>query len=134
MTVAYCKGRAAFGQEILAFQNTRFRLAELATEVEVGQAFIDRCTLALNAGELSAEEAAMAKLWCTELQGRAVDLGVQLHGGYGYMAEYPDQPRLCRRADHPDLRGHQRDHARDRRTEPRHLRCRASTPLGSRTS
>jgi alkylation response protein AidB-like acyl-CoA dehydrogenase len=89
MTVTHCKDRKAFGQEILAFQNTRFRLAELATDVEVGQAFIDRCTLALNAGELSAEEAAMAKLWCTELQGRAVDLGVQLHGGYGYMTEYP---------------------------------------------
>ena len=92
MTVTHCKGRNAFGQEILAFQNTRFRLAELATDVEVGQAFIDRCTLALNAGELSAEEAAMAKLWCTELQGRAVDLGVQLHGGYGYMTEYPISP------------------------------------------
>ncbi len=89
MTIAYCKGRTAFSQEILSFQNTRFRLAELATDVEVGQAFIDRCTLALNAGELTAEEAAMAKLWCTELQGRAVDLGVQLHGGYGYMTDNP---------------------------------------------
>jgi alkylation response protein AidB-like acyl-CoA dehydrogenase len=88
-TVAYCTERRAFGQPIGAFQNTRFRLAELATEVEVGQAFIDRCVLALNAGELTAEDAAMAKLWCTELQGRAVDVGVQLHGGYGYMREYP---------------------------------------------
>jgi alkylation response protein AidB-like acyl-CoA dehydrogenase len=88
VTVAYCKERQAFGQAIGAFQNTRFKLAELATEVEIGQTFIDRCTLALNDGELTAEEAAMAKLWCTELQGRAVDAGVQFHGGYGYMAEY----------------------------------------------
>ena len=88
-TLAYCKERQAFGQPIGSFQNSRFRLAELATEVEIGQSFIDRCVLALNAGELTAEEAAMAKLWCTELQGRAVDVGVQLHGGYGYMAEYP---------------------------------------------
>jgi alkylation response protein AidB-like acyl-CoA dehydrogenase len=88
-TLAYCKERTAFGQPIGSFQNSRFRLAELATEVEIGQSFVDRCVLALNAGELTAEEAAMAKLWCTELQGRAVDIGVQLHGGYGYMAEYP---------------------------------------------
>jgi alkylation response protein AidB-like acyl-CoA dehydrogenase len=88
MTVAYCKERQAFGQPIGSFQNTRFKLAELATEVEIGQTFVDRCTLALNDGELTAEEAAMAKLWCTELQGRAVDIGVQFHGGYGYMSEY----------------------------------------------
>jgi alkylation response protein AidB-like acyl-CoA dehydrogenase len=89
MTVSYSKERKAFGQPIGTFQNTRFRLAELATEVEIGESFIDRCTVALNAGELSVEEAAMAKFWCTELQGRAVDLGVQLHGGYGYMTEFP---------------------------------------------
>ena len=62
---------------------------ELATELEVGQSFVDRCVLARNAGELTAEDASMAKLWCTELQGRAVDVGVQLHGGYGYMMEFP---------------------------------------------
>jgi len=89
MTLSYCKQRNAFGQAIGTFQNTKFRLAELATEVEIGQTFVDRCTLALNAGELTVEEAAMAKFWCTELQGRAVDLGVQLHGGYGYMTEFP---------------------------------------------
>jgi alkylation response protein AidB-like acyl-CoA dehydrogenase len=88
-TLGYCKERHAFGQPIGSFQNSRFRLAELATEVAVGQAFVDRCVRALDAGELTVEEAAMAKLWCTELQGRAVDVGVQLHGGYGYMAEYP---------------------------------------------
>jgi len=88
-TVDYAKERTAFGAPIGSFQNSKFRLAELATDVAVGQAFLDQCIVGLNAGELSGEEAAMAKLWCTELQGRAVDLGVQLHGGYGYMAEYP---------------------------------------------
>jgi len=88
-TVAYCRERRAFGQSIGSFQNTRFKLADLATELTVAESFVDRCVLAHNAGRLTAGEAAMAKLWCTELQGRAVDLGVQLHGGYGYMAEYP---------------------------------------------
>ncbi|HVM68147.1 MAG TPA: acyl-CoA dehydrogenase family protein [Acidimicrobiales bacterium] len=89
LTLAYVKERTAFGQPIGAFQHSRFALAELATEIEIGQTFIDRCVLALNEGTLTAEEAAMAKWWCTELQKRAVDRGVQLHGGYGYMNEYP---------------------------------------------
>jgi alkylation response protein AidB-like acyl-CoA dehydrogenase len=88
-TLEYCKERTAFGQPIGSFQNSRFRLAEMKTEIEIGQAFIDQCVLALNAGELTAEEASMAKWWCTELQGRVIDAGVQLHGGYGYMIEYP---------------------------------------------
>ena len=88
-TLDYVKERSAFGQPVGSFQHNRFVLAECATEIEIGQAFIDRCVLALNAGELSAEEAAMAKWWCTELQKRVVDRGVQLHGGYGYMREYP---------------------------------------------
>jgi alkylation response protein AidB-like acyl-CoA dehydrogenase len=88
-TLAYVKERHAFGQPIGAFQNSRFRLAEIATEIEIAQTFIDRCVLALNAGDLSADEAAMAKWWCTELQKRVVDTCVQLHGGYGYMREYP---------------------------------------------
>jgi alkylation response protein AidB-like acyl-CoA dehydrogenase len=88
-TLDYVRDRKAFGQSVGMFQNTRFRMAELATEVAVAEAFIDKCVLALNAGELTAEEASMAKWWCTELQKRAVDTGVQLHGGYGYMAEYP---------------------------------------------
>src|SRR5262245_6947030 len=88
-TLAYVKERKAFGQPIGSFQNSRFRMAELATEIEIGQSFVDRCVVALNAGELTAEEAAMAKWWCTELQGRVADACVQLHGGYGYMTEYP---------------------------------------------
>jgi alkylation response protein AidB-like acyl-CoA dehydrogenase len=89
LTLDYVKERTAFGQPIGSFQNSRFRLAEMATEVEIAQTFTDRCVLALNAGELTAEEAAMAKWWCTELQKRVVDACVQLHGGYGYMLEYP---------------------------------------------
>jgi alkylation response protein AidB-like acyl-CoA dehydrogenase len=88
-TLEYAKERKAFGQPVGSFQNSRFELATMATEVEVGQAFVDRCVRALNAGELTVEEAAMAKWWCTELQGRVIDAGVQLHGGYGYMTEYP---------------------------------------------
>jgi alkylation response protein AidB-like acyl-CoA dehydrogenase len=88
-TVEYVRERKAFGAPIGSFQNTRFELAEMRTEVEVGQAYVDRCVEALNAGELSAEDAAGAKWWCTELQGRVVDRCVQLHGGYGFMLEYP---------------------------------------------
>jgi alkylation response protein AidB-like acyl-CoA dehydrogenase len=88
-TIEYCQQRQAFGQAIGSFQNSRFVLAQIKSEVEIGQAFIDQCVVALNAGELTAEDAAMAKWWCTELQGRVVDQCVQLHGGYGYMQEYP---------------------------------------------
>ena len=89
ITLIYTKERTAFGQPIGSFQNSRFRLAEMATEVEIAQTFVDRCILALNEGTLTAEEAAMAKWWCTELQKRVVDTCLQLHGGYGYMTEYP---------------------------------------------
>jgi alkylation response protein AidB-like acyl-CoA dehydrogenase len=88
-TVEYVRDRKAFGVPIGSFQNTRFELAEMRTEVDVGQAYVDRCVEALNAGELTAEDAAGAKWWCTELQGRVVDRCLQLHGGYGYMLEYP---------------------------------------------
>jgi alkylation response protein AidB-like acyl-CoA dehydrogenase len=88
-TVEYVRDRKAFGAPIGSFQNTRFELAEMRTEVDVGQAYVDRCVEALNAGELTAEDAAGAKWWCTELQGRVVDRCLQLHGGYGYMLEYP---------------------------------------------
>jgi len=88
-TLDYTKERQAFGQPVGSFQNSRFALAEIATEVEVGQAFVDQCVLALNEQTLTAEEAAMAKWWTTELQKRVVDRCLQLHGGYGYMMEYP---------------------------------------------
>jgi alkylation response protein AidB-like acyl-CoA dehydrogenase len=88
-TVEYAKERTAFGQPIGAFQNSRFKLAEMETEITIAETFVDRCVLALNEGTLTAEEAAMAKWWCTELQKRVADACVQLHGGYGYMNEYP---------------------------------------------
>jgi alkylation response protein AidB-like acyl-CoA dehydrogenase len=88
-TLTYVKERRAFGQPIGTFQNSRFVLAEIATEVDIAQTYVDRCVRELNEGELSAEDAAKAKWWCTELQGRVVDRCLQLHGGYGYMNEYP---------------------------------------------
>jgi acyl-CoA dehydrogenase len=88
-TVSYVKERSVFGKPLAAFQNTRFKLAELRTEIDVGRAFVDECLGQLAAQRLDATQAAEAKYWMTELQGRACELGVQLHGGYGYMAEYP---------------------------------------------
>jgi alkylation response protein AidB-like acyl-CoA dehydrogenase len=88
-TIEYVKQRQAFGQPIGSFQNSRFALAEMTTEVELATTFCDQAVLALNRSELSPEDAAMAKWWCTELQGRVIDRCVQLHGGYGYMLEYP---------------------------------------------
>jgi alkylation response protein AidB-like acyl-CoA dehydrogenase len=88
-TLDYVKERKAFGQPVGSFQNSRFKLAEMRTEIDVAQAFVDRCIEGLNDGTLTAEEAAEAKWWCTELQKRTVDTCVQLHGGYGYMLEYP---------------------------------------------
>jgi alkylation response protein AidB-like acyl-CoA dehydrogenase len=88
-TLEYVKQRTAFGQPIGSFQNSKFRLAEMATEIDVAQHYLDACVHALGAGELTAEDAAKAKWWTTELQGRVVDACVQLHGGYGYMTEYP---------------------------------------------
>ncbi|HJM99316.1 MAG TPA: acyl-CoA dehydrogenase family protein [Acidimicrobiales bacterium] len=89
LTLEYIKERQAFGQPVGSFQNSRFKMAEIATELEFAWAFVDKCSLALNNEELTAEEAAMAKWWTTELQKRAVDQCLQLHGGYGYMHEYP---------------------------------------------
>lgn len=88
-TVDYVKERSAFGQKIASFQNTKFVLAEQRTAVEVAQAYVDQCIVALNSGTLTAAEAAAAKFWCTELQKTVVDRCLQLFGGYGYMSEYP---------------------------------------------
>jgi alkylation response protein AidB-like acyl-CoA dehydrogenase len=89
VTLDYVRERTAFGQPIGSFQASRFALAEMKTEIELATVYIDQAVMALNAGELSAEDAAMAKWWCSELQGRVVDRCLQLHGGYGYMLEYP---------------------------------------------
>jgi alkylation response protein AidB-like acyl-CoA dehydrogenase len=88
-TVAYAKNRTAFGQPIGAFQHNRFVLAELDTELDIAQVYVDRCLTGMVAGDLTAVEAAKAKWWTTELQKRVVDACLQLHGGYGYMLEYP---------------------------------------------
>jgi len=88
-TIDYCKTRTAFGKPIGSFQNSRFVLAELATEVEVARHYLDRAIAEHNAGRFTATDAAMAKWWTTELQKRVVDSCLQLHGGYGYMLEYP---------------------------------------------
>jgi len=89
MTLDYVRERRAFGQPIGSFQASRFALAEIKAEVELATVYVDQAVMALGRGELSAEDAAMAKWWCTELQGRTVDRCLQLHGGYGYMLEYP---------------------------------------------
>lgn len=88
-TLSYAKEREAFGRPIGRFQHNRFVLAEMRTELDLGWAFVDRQIEALNAGTLTAEDAAEAKWWCTEMQVRLIDRGVQMHGGYGYMREYP---------------------------------------------
>jgi acyl-CoA dehydrogenase len=88
-TLAYCKQRQAFGRPIGKFQYNRFVLAEMATELAVARAFTDKAVMEHNAGRLSNEDASMLKWWDTELCNRVVDRCVQLHGGYGYMREYP---------------------------------------------
>jgi len=88
-TLEYVRERQAFGQSIGSFQSSRFTLAEAHGEVQIARAFVDRCTQALDAGELTPEDAATAKWWCTDLQGSVIDRCLQLFGGYGYMLEYP---------------------------------------------
>lgn len=88
ITLNYVKERKAFGKSIMDFQNTRFKMAEMKTEIEVGWAFVDQCLAKHIKGELDAAGGAMSKLWTTEMQGRVVDTCVQLHGGYGFMSEY----------------------------------------------
>ncbi|KRB77777.1 acyl-CoA dehydrogenase [Nocardioides sp. Root190] len=88
-TVQYTDSRTAFGQPVADFQNTRFQLADVVTEIDVTRAFVDAAILAWNADELTVVDAAKAKMWASEMQNRVVDRCLQLHGGYGYMIEYP---------------------------------------------
>ena len=88
-TTAYVKERTAFGQPLAKFQNTKFELAQLATEIAVSGPFMDQCLMKLNDGALTPTDAAMAKLWGTQLQNRVTDHCLQLFGGYGFMSEYP---------------------------------------------
>jgi acyl-CoA dehydrogenase len=87
-TLDYVRDRKAFGRPVAEFQNSRFKLAEMATEITVGRAFVDRCVEQLVQGKLDTATASMAKLWASEAQGRVVDECLQLFGGYGYMNEY----------------------------------------------
>ena len=88
-TVEYVRDRKVFGTTVASFQNTRFKLAELQTEVQIGQVFVDRCLELLQQKKLDTATASMAKYWCSDLQCRVLDECVQLHGGYGFMWEYP---------------------------------------------
>lgn len=88
-TLEYTKERKAFGQSVSQFQNSKFLLAELATEIQAGKTYVDRCIELHVEQKLTAEQAAAAKFWATELQNKVVDRCLQLHGGYGYMMEYP---------------------------------------------
>lgn len=88
-TREYCKQRKAFGQSIADFQHTRFELAEMSTEIDIAETYVDRSVLAYNAGTLSPTDAAKGKWFVSELQKRVLDRCLQLHGGYGYMMEYP---------------------------------------------
>jgi len=89
VTLAYAKDRTAFGRPIGRFQHNRFVLAEMATDAHIARVFIDDCIARHLRGELDTSTASMAKWWTTELQKKVVDQGVQMHGGYGYMREYP---------------------------------------------
>jgi acyl-CoA dehydrogenase len=89
ITIQYAKERKAFGQTLMDLQNARFKLAQCKTEAHIGRVFVDNCIVRMIAGQLDAPTAAMAKYWTTEAQCRIVDECVQLHGGYGYMTEYP---------------------------------------------
>ena len=88
-TIAYTKDREAFGERIADFQNTRFRLADMSATTDAMWAYIDRALRAYSEGKLSAEDAAKVKFWATEREWEVLDTGVQLHGGYGYIMEYP---------------------------------------------
>ena len=89
MTLEYVKDRKAFGKPVGSFQNSRFVLAELQTEAKIAQVFVDESITQHNRGDLTVSDAAMGKWWTTELQKKVVDKSLQLHGGYGYMSEYP---------------------------------------------
>lgn len=89
LTADYVKERKAFGKPVAAFQNTQFKLAEMRTELDIAQVYVDQCVKSFNDGSFTAVDAAKAKLYTSELQVKIAELGVQMHGGHGYMDEYP---------------------------------------------
>ena len=88
-TVAYVKDRKVFGNAVGSYQNTRYTLAELQTQVQIGQTFVDKCLELLMHDKLDTASASMAKYWCSDIQGKVMDECLQLFGGYGFMWEYP---------------------------------------------
>ena len=88
-TLDYTRSRKVFGRAVADYQNSRFKLAEMKAEITIGRVYVDRCLELVLAGNLGIDAAAAAKYWCSELQGRVMDQCVQMHGGYGYMLEYP---------------------------------------------
>ena len=88
-TIEYTRNRKVFGKPVSTFQNTKFKLAEMKAELAIGRVYIDRCVELVLNKKLGVEDAATAKYWCSDLQGKVIDQCVQLHGGYGYMMEYP---------------------------------------------
>ena len=89
ITLDYVRERQAFGQRVLDFQNTKFKLAEAKTEALIARTFVDQCLVQHMDGKLDASTASMAKYWLSDLQGKVIDQCVQLHGGAGFMSEYP---------------------------------------------
>jgi acyl-CoA dehydrogenase len=88
-TIEYTQDRQVFGKAVANYQNTRYKLAEMQTEVQIARVFVDKCCELVNEDLLDTQTASMAKYWCTDLQCKVMDECVQLHGGYGYMWEYP---------------------------------------------
>ena len=127
-TLDYVKQRTAFGKRIAAFQNTQFKLVELATEVEVGQAFVDKLLAAHVRGDDIVTEVSMAKFWTTDLQKRLTSECLQLHGGYGFMLEYPISGDYADAAVQSIYAGSERDHEGDRGAP---ARPRLSAPRGA---
>ena len=94
-TMNYIRQRKAFGRSVGSFQNSRFKMAEMSTEIDLSQVYVDHCVEALDADELTADKAARIKLYSSEMLGRVVDECLQLHGGYGYIDEYPIARVFC---------------------------------------
>ena len=109
-TIAYVRERKAFGQPMIEFQNSQFVLADCKAKAVVARVFVNDCIERVLAGTLDATTASIAKLWVTEAHGELVDACLQLHGGYGYINDYPDRPDVARRPRPAHLRRLERDH------------------------
>ena len=127
LTLEYCKSRTAFGKPIGSFQHNRFVLAEMATELEMAETYVEKAVREHNAGRYDVQDAAMAKWWCTEMQKNVVDRCVQLHGGYGYMLEYPVAKAFIDSRVQTIYGGHDRGHEGDHRPVARCLRTRSGS-------